>query len=107
MVSEFHHLLSRKRPAHPKLASQLIFMTTAYGLSGLLWWAVSGQAWVAAGTLSAQVGGPAVVALLGVLLDRPHWTHPMIEFNPRQVLVWAYFTGAIFTAVALALPRLV
>lgn len=105
MVAEIRQFFWPARPARPTLVGQLGFTALVNGLSGMLWWAVSGKPWVAALTLSAQFGGPALVALLGRLFRRPNWCTPVLGFDPRRVAVWAYFTGAIVAAVALVLGQ--
>src|SRR5258706_16375894 len=98
MVAEIRQLISPERKiARPTLSGQLAFMGLMNAASGLLWWGVSGRAWVAALTLSAQAGGPALVALLGYALRQPAWVTPDLKFNPRRVATWAYFTGALVT----------
>jgi hypothetical protein len=106
MVAEIRQLISPgKKIARPSLPNQLAFVALANSASGLLWWAVSGRAWVAALTVSAQAGGPALVALLGYLFGRQSWTAPDLQFNPRRVAVWAYFTGALVTLFAMVLSQ--
>jgi hypothetical protein len=105
MVAEIRQLFTPAKAARPSLAGQLGFTTLVNGLSGLLWWAVSGKPWVAALTISAQAGGPALVALLGVVMRRPGWCAPTVGFDPRRVAVWAYFTGALIAGVALLLAQ--
>jgi hypothetical protein len=105
MVAEIRQFISPAKIARPTLVGQLAFVTLANAASGLLWWAVSGRPWVAALTVSAQAGGPALVALLGVVFARKRWTAPEQEFNPRRVVVWAYFTGAMITMFALLMNQ--
>ena len=106
MVAEIRQFISpEKKVANPSLANQLGFLGLVNIASGLLWWAVSGHAWVAALTVSAQAGGPAFVGLLGYVFRRRVWTAPDLEFEPRRAAVWAYFTGALVALVALLLNQ--
>jgi len=90
----------------PSLRGQLAFRLFVCALSGLLWWAVSGHLWVAGFTLAAQAGGPALVALAGRITRRPHWSEADHGFDPRQVVLWAYYTGATTAAFAMVWPQL-
>lgn len=101
MVGEIRQFIYPDKAARPTFVGQLGFTTLVNAVSALLWWGVSGKAWVAALTLSAQVGGPALVAFAGWMLRKPHWHAPVAEYNPRRVATWAYFTGALLAAVAL------
>jgi hypothetical protein len=106
MVAEIRQFISpEKKIAKPLLLNQLAFTTLANVAAGLLWWGVSGKAWVAALTVSAQAGGPAIVALIGVLFARRAWTAPDLEFDPRRVATWAFYTGAMITLFALVLNQ--
>jgi hypothetical protein len=105
MVGEIRQFISPEKAARPTFAGQLGFTALVNACSAALWWAVSGRPWVAMLTLSAQVGGPALVALAGVLLGRRAWYAPVEDFDPRRVATWAYFTGALLAAVALVLKQ--
>ena len=106
MVAEIRQFISpEKKVARPSLLGQLAFVALANAASGLLWWAVTGTAWVAVMTISAQSGGPALIALLGWVFGRRSWTTPELEFNPRRSAVWAYFTGAMIAGFSLLLKQ--
>ncbi len=105
MVSEIRQFISPEKAARPTTAGQLGFTALVNALSGLLWWGVSGHAWVAALTFSAQAGGPALAAFIGMLLGRKHLFAPVAGFDPRRVATWAYFTGALLAAVALVINQ--
>ena len=106
MVAEIRQFISPdKKNARPSLPGQLAFLGLANVSSGLLWWGITGTAWVAALTVSAQAGGPALVALLGWLFQRRSLTTPELDFNPRRAAAWAYFTGALLALFALLLKQ--
>ena len=107
MFRDLHRRFApQTRAATLTLQGQLSFMAIAYGMSALLFWAVSGQVLVAVLTLSSQVGGPALVALMGSMLRRDEWTRPAVDFEPRRVATWAFLTGAVLAAAALAVNHL-
>jgi len=105
MVGEIRQFISPEKAARPTFAGQLGFTALVNACSAALWWAVSGKSWVAVLTFSSQVGGPALVALAGMLFGRRSWYAPIFGFDPRRVATWAYFTGALLAAVALVIQQ--